>query len=133
MKQVIAGGCILLLILSACVTTGPVMDITGEWYAFDTYKMDGDEDTDDILFIFMEDGTYHSKFYDDLDTETGLILEAKGTYTITGDSNFNWQRTHHWNGAEWVSSEASGVFMLSFEAGRLKMESEDIVWILDRT
>ena len=72
------------------------------------------------------------KYNSRVDTETDLILEAKGTYTITGGSNFNWQRTHLWNGTEWIHSEASGVFVLSLDGDNLKMESEDFCWVLNR-
>jgi len=106
-------------------------DIIGDWYSYGTYKIDKDGEPDDIVFHFTEEGTFHNRFYQDLDNEKGLITETKGTYTFTG-STIKWTRTHRLNGSEWVSSDASGEYGLDLEGDQIRLTTDTVDWTLTR-
>lgn len=105
--------------------------IVGDWYSYGTYKIDKDDQADDMVFHFSDEGTFHNRFYRDLDNEEGLITETKGTYSYTG-STIKWVRTHRWNGSEWVPSDASGEYGLSIKEDSIRLTTDTVDWTLTR-
>lgn len=105
--------------------------IVGDWYSYGTYKIDKDDSPDDMMFHFTKDGSFHNRFYRDLDNKEGLITETKGNYTYTG-SSIKWVRTHRWNGSEWVPSDASGEYDLSLNGDSIRLTTDTVDWTLTR-
>ena len=124
----------LIMLMCGCLTSQAGLDseLVGVWASYDTYRIDKDDDTDDIIFQFFDDNKYHNKFYDNLKPMEGLILETKGTYVIVSGSVFEWKRTHKWNGSEWILSEGSGVFTFKVSENTLELSTDKYSWILTR-
>ena len=133
MKKFIKIAVITILFLSAAAAySDPSSWLIGEWYSYGTYNLDKDGVPDDISFVFNEDGTYHSKFYRNLEKNEGLILEAKGTYTFTGGVEFNWERSHRIENGEWADSIKKGTFYIYRKGVMLELRTDKYVWLLER-
>ncbi len=134
MERILKITSVLLFITAASsiVYAEPASWLIGEWYTYGTYKIDKDELPDDIVFSFAEDGTYHNKFYRNAEKNEGLILETKGNYTFTGGVEFNWERSHRWDGSQWVPSIKKGTFYIYRKGLMLELRTDNFIWLLER-
>jgi len=125
---------ILLFSITGCLTPQQEIDseIVGTWYAYDIYKLDNDDDTDDLLFHFFKDGTYHNKFYDDIENESAVILETRGTYSVSSETECRYRRTHKIEDAAWVISEEEGIMTFHVKGDELELSTGPFTWDLTR-